>query len=282
MSGCALFLLSPLHASGFLAAAPLARSPRCAAVVSAESHWMDFLKFGGAPPPFDVLSKTQEYVAATASAASDRGEYLPAPETYYADDYVFRGSIVGPISRRDVAETQKSFNLLGAYPDIDRGIFGLTVDPQNPYRVFFFERWTATMTGSIKIGPLTLPPSNKRIETPIHVTSITWNPDGKVVYESISPPVDRFEGNTKGAGAVFGLLAGAGLQLPASVGDPARILAARMPSATLMHALIAQQKLNTDVFRGALGKTWSGEAEVPAWWKSTSKGAEPNDRLVHH
>ena len=48
--------------------------------------------------------------------------------SYYADDYVFRGSIVGPITGRDVAETQKGFNLLGAYPDIDRA----PAPPMNP------------------------------------------------------------------------------------------------------------------------------------------------------
>ena len=46
-----------------------------------------------------------------------------------------------------------------------------------------------------------------------------------------------FEGNTKGSGAVFGLLAGAGLQLPASVGDP---------------ALMLQQRLNTDLLKVSL------------------------------
>ena len=137
----------------------------------------------------------------------------------------------------EVAATQKGFNLLGAYPDIDRGIFGLTIDPKNPYRCFFFERWTGTNTGSIKIGSLlTLPPTGKSVETPIHISSIVWNPEGKIVYESISPPVDRFEGNTKGSGAVFGLLAGAGLQLPAAVGDG---------------ALMLQQRLNTDLLSGS-------------------------------
>ena len=65
------------------------------------------------------------------------------------------------------------------------------------------------MTGSIKIGSLiTLPPTQKRIETPIHVTSVVWNPEGKIAYESLSPPTDpcrplhRFKGNTKGLGAV--------------------------------------------------------------------------------
>lgn len=240
-----------------LVAAPLAASvngPRATTIVAA--HWMDHLKFGGSTPSFDVLEKAQEYIAAT-----EQGGGLATD--WHADDYVFRGSVVGPITGREVAETQKGFNLLGAYPDIDRGIFGLTRDPQNPYRCFFFERWTGTMTGEIKIGSLiSLPPTKKRVETPIHITSVTFNPEGKVVYESISPPVDRFEGNTKGSGAVFGLLAGAGLQLPAGVGDA---------------ALMFQQRLNTDILSGIFGKTWSSEADVPKWWKSKAKGADPND-----
>ena len=236
---------------------PLARRSvvSVGSTTASSEHWMDVLKFDGAPS-FDVLEKTQEYIAATAASTQ------AAPE-FHAGDYVFRGSIVGPITAKDVAATQKGFNLLGAYPDIDRGIFGLTIDPKNPYRCFFFERWTGTNTGSIKIGSLlTLPPTGKSVETPIHISSIVWNPEGKIVYESISPPVDRFEGNTKGSGAVFGLLAGAGLQLPAAVGDG---------------ALMLQQRLNTDLLSGIFGRTWSRDAEVPAWWKSKAKGADPND-----
>ena len=218
---------------------------------------MDHLKFGGKTPSFDVLERTKEYVEATASSQQSTAS------DYHANDYIFRGNIVGPITNKDVVETQKGFNLLGAYPDIDRGIFGYTVDPQNPFRVFFFERWTGTMTGSIKIGSLiSMPATNKRVECPIHMTSLVWNPDGKIAYECISPPVDRFEGNTKGSGAVFGLLAGAGLTLPAAVGDK---------------ALMLQQRLNTDVLSGLFGKTWSSEAEIPKWWKSKARGAEPND-----
>ena len=224
--------------------------------ITRDEHWMDHLKFGGTTPSFDVLERTKEYVAATMKEQQ-------ASASFHADDYIFRGSVVGPITGRDVAETQKSFNLLGAYPDIDRGIFGYHIDPENPYRCFFMERWTGTNTGEIKIGSLvTLPPTGKRVETPIHVSSVVWTPEGKICYESISPPVDRFEGNTQGAGAVFGLLAGAGLQLPANVGDA---------------ALMLQQRLNTDLLRGIFGKTWSSDAEVPSWWKSKARGADPND-----
>ena len=103
--------------------------------------------------------------------------------------------------------------------DLDRGIFGMAVDPNNPYRVLFFERWTATNTGPLKVGPLTIPATGKRVETPVHVTSLVWNPDGKIIYQAISPPVDRFEGSTKGTGAI-------------SVSSPAReSTRARRPSA---------------------------------------------------
>ena len=92
-----------------------ARSPAARAPPTrmSSAHWMDVLKFGGATPSFDVLERTKEYVAATADGGG-------LATDYHAEDYVFRGSIVGPITGVDVAATQKGFNLLGAYPDIDR------------------------------------------------------------------------------------------------------------------------------------------------------------------
>ena len=83
--------------------------------------------------------------------------------------------------------------------------------------------------------------------------------DGKIVYQAISPPVDRFEGNTKGAGAIFGLLNGAGIdQGTPAVGSP---------------WLMLQQRLAN----GRLGKLWSDEDRIPAWWRSAARGADPND-----
>ena len=77
----------------------------------------------------------------------------------YADDYVFRGSIIGPISGEEVRDTQEGFSIPLAYPDLARGIFGFTIDPENPYRCLFFERWTATNTGAATLGPLKLKPT---------------------------------------------------------------------------------------------------------------------------
>jgi len=213
---------------------------------------MDYLKFSESTPTFDVLQKTMEYVSV--KSPKERASYC-------ADDYIFRGSIIGPITLQNVIEYQAGSNVAGAYPDLDRGVFGLTVDPNNPYRCLFFERWTGTHTGAINLGPFKMPATEKRIETPLHITSITWNPEGKIAYEAISPPVDRFEGNTKGTGAIFGLLVGAGVNVGlTSVGLP---------------TLMLQQKVVQAL--GFLGKQWSDEEQIPRWWKSAARGADPND-----
>ena len=50
-----------------------------------------------------------------------------------------------------------------------------------------------------------------------------------------------------------------------------------MPAGVGDAALMFQQRLNTDILSGIFGKTWSSEADVPKWWKSKAKGADPND-----
>lgn len=215
---------------------------------------MDFLKFDG-KPTFDVIALTKEYTALRT---------YEEMEQYYADDYVFRGSVVGPMTNKDVTETQKGFDVLGAYPDLDRGIFGFTIDLENPYRCHFFERWTGTNTGDINVNGMKLSGSGTYVETPLHCTSICWNPQGKIVYQSISPPLDRFEGNTKGVGAVFGLLAAfkplSTAFNMANVGNP---------------LFLAIQKTSAKFEIG--GKSWSKDEDIPSWWKSKARGADPTD-----
>jgi len=218
-----------------------------------EEHWMDVLKFPG-EPSFDVIEMTKAYVEA---GPGDNQQYLD-PE------YTFRGSVVGPITGQDVMETQESFDILTAYPDLQRNVFGYTVDPENPYRCFLFERWRGTFTGELSLFGLKLSPNQRAVECPMHTTSVVWNPEGKIIYESISGPLDRFEGNTKGVGAVFGLLKFAGVDAGGSVGDQSTIF---------------QQKLFKAVgpVLGVPGKAFSDEDKIPKWWKSKARGAEPND-----
>ena len=54
--------------------------------------WMDYLKFGGSTPSFDVLAKTREYTSTPGYRAF---RLRDMPTDYYADDCVFRGPASG-------------------------------------------------------------------------------------------------------------------------------------------------------------------------------------------
>lgn len=252
---CSAFLISGTHS---FSTAPRAgnaveTSPSTSYIDRTKNpQWLDTLRYEGTPT-FDVLAKTKEFAACTS---------YDEVEKFFDDDYVFRGPIIGPISAKEVRKAQEGFRVQDAYPDLQTRPFGFTIDPDNPYRCYFFERWEGTNTGSVKIGPAELPPTNEQVQLPTHIMSLNWTPEGKVIYACLSSPLDRFEGTTQGAGAVFGLLKGAGLNAGGSVspGDPFLRLQQR-----LVHAL------------GNFGRNWSYEEDIPKWWKSKSRGADPND-----
>lgn len=223
-----------------------------------ESHWMDFLKFGDSAPSYDVLEKTRQY---TSEPGYKSFNLKSIPAEYYDDRYVFRGPIVGPINRQDLVDTNSLFGLETSFPDLDRQPFGFSIDPENPFRVLFFERWKATHTGEFNLlNLLKTPATQRRSISPAFPFSITWTPEGKIIYECLTTAVDRFEGNTKGKVAVFGLLETAGIPLDNNVGNP---------------ILIAQQKFGSLVNLPA--QIFSKEEDRPSWWKSKAVGAEKND-----
>lgn len=173
---------------------------------------------------------------------------------YFADDYV---RWPNHSSRR--ATKREDFKVQDAYPNLKTLPFGFIVDPDNPYRCYHFERWEGTNTQSLQIGPNTLPPTNKDIKLPTHIISLHWNPEGKVRYVCLSSPLDRFEENTNGAGAVFGRLAGAGVDIEnASPGDT---------------FLRWQQRVINAI--GGFGINWSVESDIPFWWKIKSSWSKP-------
>ena len=214
-------------------------------------QWLDVLRYDG-EPTFDVLQKTIDF-----ANCRTYDEY----KEFYDDNYVFRGPIIGPITSGEVERTQKGFQITDAYSDIETRPFGFSIDPDNPYRCYFMERWEGTNDGELKIGPITIPPTNSQVQLPTHVMSVNWTPEGKVIYACLSSPLDRWEGTTKGAGAIFGLLVGGGVDGSSnvSIGDP---------------ILRFQQRLFQAL---GFGRNWSIEEEIPSWWKSTARGADPND-----
>eukprot|EP00957_Ditylum_brightwellii_P184333 14040823-Ditylum_brightwellii.AAC.1 len=172
---------------------------------SSSDHRLDYLKFGGQQPTFDVIEKTKEY---TSLPAYKSFSLTKIPSGYYSEDYIFKGPIVGPINRKDLDDVNVWFDLETVFPDLDCHPFGFAIDPENPFRVIYSERWKATHTGTFTGNPLFrgLPITGNKCVTPIMPFSVNWNPNGQIIYETLTTAVDRFEGNTKGKVVVFGLL----------------------------------------------------------------------------
>ena len=61
-----------------------------------------------------------------------------------ADDFVFAAAVVGPIGKDEYLAALKSFKLQDSF-DIQQNLFGFTVSPVQPNRVYFFSHQTATL-----------------------------------------------------------------------------------------------------------------------------------------
>jgi len=213
----------------------------------------EYLKFDG-KPTFDVMQKTMDY-----TNCLDNG--IPNDESIYADDYVLRGPVIGPIVRKDLAASQKGLGLAAAFPNLKQNSFGHTIDPENPYRCFYFQRWRAKHENDLDAFGDIYPASGTMAEMPVSVFTVVWNPEGKIIYEQVGAVVDRLEGNTAGKAAVFGLLHHAGLKIPASPGD--KVFRFIQSVGHLM---------------GGRGRSWSRKKDVPKWWVSPSRGADETEQ----
>jgi hypothetical protein len=242
-----LFIIfSLISVSAFFQKAPPMKS-----TVKSKSPVFEYLKFDGTPK-FDVLAKTKKYIATQSSGNQD----------FYADDYVLRGPVIGPINRADLAATSGSgLGVNAAYPDLKIETFGYTIDPENPYRCLYFQRWRGTNTGDLDSFGTVYPATGNEMETPLSVFSVVFNPDGKIVYEQVGAVVDRIEGNTQGKAAVFGMLHTAGFKLSASPGDKVFALIQRIGH-----------------LAGTVGRSWSPEKDIPEWWVSPSRGADDTEQ----
>ena len=168
--------------------------------------------------------------------------------------------MIGPINLKDLRGAQGGFDLLAAFPDLKVTTFGHTIDPENPFRCFYFQKWRGTHTGTLMAGKQAVEATGNYCETPVSMFTAVWTPSGKIVYEQVGSPIDRFEGTTKGKAAVFGLLHTAGLDLPGNPGSSKLRLLQRVGH-----------------FLGIGGRSFSKEEDIPAWWTSKSRGADPTD-----
>lgn len=149
------------------------------------NHIFEFLKWGGSQPDFDVLETTKDYVSSYERTGAI------ADESWFHRDYVLRGPVIGPINLKDLRAGQDGFQYKTAFPDLKIDSFGFTIDPENPYRCFYFQRWRATHTGTLMAGTQAFEATNQVMETPVSLFSVVWTPERKIIYEQVGAVVDR-------------------------------------------------------------------------------------------
>ena len=220
------------------------------------------------PSPFASVSLTSDTTALTDEQKIDvakkfllegNGFYAPCQPDLFADDFVFRAPVVGPLCKTDYIATMSLFELWNALPDMEANAYGWCVDPSSPNTVRVFVKNTGTHTGPLNVGSVTLPPSDKAFEGTTESISVTLDDAGeKVRGLTAGYVVDRFSGNGGGLGAVAGILVAIGLPVPKPYGRVFRF---------------SQWLGNT--FGSKFGpRTISKEEDIPAWWTSPLRGTE--------
>ena len=132
-----------------------------------------------------------------------------------AEDFKFCAAVVGPIDKEAYLNALGTFKLEDSF-DINQNMFGFTVSPVQPNRVYWFSNANATMTAEfagqkeIVEEPLVFPPQCFHMD---------FRASGKVTEVGFYT-VDRQYGNTGGLGGAFGFFYGVGKPLPFKEAQP--------------------------------------------------------------
>lgn len=182
-----------------------------------------------------------------------------------SDDFIFRGPVIGPLCKQDFVETLTSVGsvdkagLSDAFPDLEANMFGFSVDPIEPGRVWYFTRPRGTF-----LGPFDHPvkgriePTGAPYIAPPEARSIIIDANGKIKYQSVGYVTDRFTDDTTGGrGAVFGMYAVMGEELDDTIGSP---------------FMVFLQWLST--LLPNIPKSFSKKEDLPTWWKDPLMGAQ--------
>lgn len=223
----------------------------------------------GASPISSLLSKAAPFskddtvIKAAQKVMKNTGYFDPIDETLFADDFIFRGPVIGPLNKEDYKQVLDYFGIYKAFPDIDPNCFGWSVDPENPYRVWFFVRATGTYQNPLG-GPLgsVLEPDNQQYRGSPEAWSLTFDEYLKARLITAGYVADRFDENatTDGAGLSFGILKTLGLSLPSGVGD-VRLQFTQTIAGPLSGV-------------GISPKAVSAAKDVPSWWTNPKRGAD--------
>jgi hypothetical protein len=149
-------------------------------------------------------------------AMQNNGFYAPLKRELFAEDFVFRGPVVGPLCMADYAGTLEVFKVYKAFPDVKIDQSEWTQDPHDPLRYWGIMRVSGTHTGDLNLHDTVVKPTGKRMVVGPQANSITFDEHGKVKYLTSGYVTDYHdtEGQTGEYGLVFAILKSIGIPIP--------------------------------------------------------------------
>uniref|UniRef100_A0A7R9VTC1 Plastid lipid-associated protein/fibrillin conserved domain-containing protein n=1 Tax=Pseudictyota dubia TaxID=2749911 RepID=A0A7R9VTC1_9STRA len=203
--------VAALAAARVIAFAPGTNNAKSATLLEAASDSMfdtfvdeaELLQSSDFPiSPEKLMERAKEILSPSVGIGTkDGGECL-------ADDFEFCAAVVGPIGKEEYLNALDNFSLEDAF-DITPNFFGMSVDPMQPNRVWFFNRVKGIHKGTF----MGAEPTGKEIVYPPQIQHMDFNEDGKLVEYGFYT-CDRRQGNTGGLGGAFGFMYGVGKPLP--------------------------------------------------------------------
>ena len=151
----------------------------------------------------------------------------------------------------------ETFQIYKGFPDISPNAFGFSVDPKDSNRVWFIVRNTGTFTGQIGLGLGQFISGNGEVlEGCPETFSITFDENQKVKLLTVGYVADRFQGNTKGKGAIIGIF---------------NVIGLPVPSPGPLYSFITWFTGN---ILNSPAKTCSARGNVPKWWPNEERGTD--------
>ena len=212
------------------------------------------------PPSLATLEAwTREYYNAAKESRIVSGESMDGfLERYdwFADDYVLTGPDIGPLCKSDYVATQRGFTLDfgAAAPDLTNILDGFHVDVDNPYRVWFTNRYVGTHTGTTRLSKYVINPTGNEIRGGPELHSIWWTPDKQIKWETVGYCGCKYTGTNEGFGGLAGMLV--------PMGVPRAFFDAFSPFAKIVFGL---SQFNEASETG--GRARSPESDLPRWWQ---------------
>lgn len=193
------------------------------------------------------------------------GFYSACRPELMADEFIFRGGVVGPLNKKDYCRTMELLGIADAWR-LQSNAFGFVVDPAEPMCVRFFLRNTGDHVaawqpwGAVPPLPIQPTPGKGSVVAPTETGRLIFDSEGKVKHFATGLVVGKYEAqqgrgvNTGGLGAVLGLFHTVGfgavgnLALSKTVRDLSNKAADQLPDLRIP-------------------KTKSNPEAVPSWWR---------------